>query len=194
VHVPRLSAILSPVNPYREAPAPDRPCPRCGVGLADRPVADVRIGECPRCAGVFVPAHLIPRFLDALDLGGEVMATFPSTPTTVRPPGGPMYVKCPRCAVLMNRRQFAPGAKVVVDVCRDHGLWLDDGELRALAGFAAAGGIERARAEEVEARQRAQSERLRHPAPSSGGLVGAATQDVGTGSPLADLVRWLIRW
>jgi len=181
------------VNPYREAPAPDRPCPRCGVELIDRSIADARIGECPRCAGLFVPTELVPRFLDSLDLGGEVLATFPQTPTSVRPPGGPMYVKCPACAVLMNRRQFAPGAKVVIDLCREHGIWMDDGELRALVEFAASGGLDRARLAEAEAREREISRRLRHPAQPSNRVLDVINRDVDDHTSWATFVGWLFR-
>jgi Zn-finger nucleic acid-binding protein len=142
------------VNPYREAQGPDVTCPRCELGLSSRLVGDARIDECSRCHGVFVPAALMPRLLDGLDLGGEVIATFPAG-TPVAHPGGPMYVKCPRCRSVMNRKLFATGAKVVVDVCRADGIWFDDAELRAVAEFAARGGMERAaRLEQEEQRKR----------------------------------------
>jgi Zn-finger nucleic acid-binding protein len=141
------------VNPYREASAPDLTCPRCGVGLTSRAIADARVDECSRCAGVFVPSLLMPRVTDALDLAPEVIAQFPEG-TPVPHPGGPMYVKCPRCRSVMNRRLFAPGARVVVDECRGHGVWFDDAELRAVADFVADGGMERARKAEAAERAR----------------------------------------
>jgi Zn-finger nucleic acid-binding protein len=57
-----------------------------------------------------------------------------------------MYIKCPRCRGVMNRRQYATGARVVVDICREHGVWFDTAELRAVAAFAEAGGLARAAA------------------------------------------------
>jgi len=148
------------VNPYREAQAPDVACPRCGDGLTTRLLGDARIEECSRCLGVFVPTALMPRLLDRLDLGGEVLATFPrGTPTPH--PGGPMYVKCPHCKGVMNRRLFATGAKVVVDVCRRHGIWFDDSELRAVAEFAASGGMERAAKRERDEKRRRDDERVK---------------------------------
>ncbi|MCE9578179.1 MAG: zf-TFIIB domain-containing protein [Deltaproteobacteria bacterium] len=132
------------MDPYRARPALTAPCPRCGdVELSTRAVADARIDECSRCSGVFVPGDLMPRFLDALDLGGLVLDEFPPG-TPVAHPGGPMYVKCPRCRIVMNRRLFATGARVVIDVCKLHGIWFDDAELHAIAAFAANGGMERA--------------------------------------------------
>ena len=140
-------------------PEPERPCPRCAIGLVTRAIADVRVDECPRCAGVFVPASLMPRLTDALDLANEVIAAFPEG-EVVDFPAGRMYVKCPRCHNVMNRQLFAPGARVIVDVCRGHGVWFDDAELRAVADFVAAGGMEHARRIEA-AERRALAEKVR---------------------------------
>jgi Zn-finger nucleic acid-binding protein len=136
------------VSPYRETPEPQTPCPRCDVELASRAIADVRVDECSRCAGVFVPATLMPRIIDALDLAPEVIAQFRQG-EVIDFSGGPMYVKCPRCKGVMNRRLFAHGSRVIVDVCRGHGVWFDDAELRAVADFVIAGGMERARRHEA---------------------------------------------
>jgi hypothetical protein len=40
----------------------------------------------------------------------------------------------------MNRRQYAPGSGVIVDVCRDHGIWFDDEELSQLMDWFGRGG------------------------------------------------------
>ena len=129
------------MNPYRDGATPPLLdiCPRCQRGLRPRQVADVTIDECQSCGGVFVPGALIPRFLEGLDLGGEVMATFP--PGTPSNDEGLTYAKCPKCGTYMNRRLFAKRAKVILDVCRKHGMWFDEYELRAIAVFGARGGV-----------------------------------------------------
>jgi Zn-finger nucleic acid-binding protein len=146
------------MSPYREPPAPERRCPRCGGGLSARSIADATVEECARCGGVFVASGLVPRVVDALDLGGEVISTFP--PRAPQWPSTTTYLRCPRCATVMNRRLFATGAKVVVDICAQHGIWFDDAELRAVAVFAAGGGMERAAAR--DAAERARRERDAH--------------------------------
>jgi len=50
------------------------------------------------------------------------------------------YIKCPVCQKLMNRINFAIKSGVIVDRCRDHGMWLDGGELRQLLEWTKAGG------------------------------------------------------
>ena len=143
---------------YRDAPAPSRACPRCALALDERAVGDASVDECASCRGVFVARELLPRLLDSFDLGLEAAMVFPrGEPTAVQP--GPLYVACPICRRLMNRRLFATGAKVIVDSCYDHGVWFDAAELRAIVDFAAGGGMERAA--EADERRRRYEERAR---------------------------------
>jgi len=60
------------------------------------------------------------------------------------------YVKCPICAKMMNRINFGARSGVVIDRCREHGVWLDAGELRQLCEWMKAGGkiLDKERAEE----------------------------------------------
>jgi len=129
-----------------------RECPRCRVALATKLIGDAAIDDCTSCGGTFLDRATIERVLlerqqaraDAIvgiyGDGGD--APLPS-------PAGPMYVKCPDCANLMNRKQFATGAKVIVDVCRDHGTWFDAHELSRVIRFVMSGGLERAAQEDL---------------------------------------------
>lgn len=69
-------------------------------------------------------------------------------------------LKCPICSKMMNRVNFGAKSGVVVDVCKDHGVWLDGGELRHLAEWMKAGGklLDQERQEERK-RQEAEAER-----------------------------------
>ena len=60
----------------------------------------------------------------------------------------------------MNRKLFAAGAGVIVDVCRAHGTFFDAGELPAIIEFVMQGGLEKAQRKELE-RQREQLRRER---------------------------------
>jgi len=68
------------------------------------------------------------------------------------------YRHCPVCDDLMNRRLYGKRSGVIVDRCRDHGLWLDAGELRQLMEWAHAGGLlhHAARMEEEQREQERQ--------------------------------------
>jgi Zn-finger nucleic acid-binding protein len=126
-------------DPFRTPAAPSRPCPRCEIGLGSRHVLDAVLDECADCTGVFVPIDLVPRLVDPLDLGLEVVRTFapgePESETTVR------YLRCPRCASMMNRRLLVRGSNVVVDFCKGHGVWFDAHELRRVAELGSQGEV-----------------------------------------------------
>lgn len=116
------------MSPYRSAPALP-PCPRCSRPLSPLVVLDAALIACAACEGVFVPNALVPR-LDPLDLGGEILATFPT-----RPPASERdvrYLSCPFDGDVMLRRNASPKLDVVVDVCAAHGIWFDRDELRAV--------------------------------------------------------------
>lgn len=42
---------------------------------------------------------------------------------------------CPDCGRRMRRFPYMQTSEVIVDVCRKHGMWLDDGELTELRQF-----------------------------------------------------------
>ena len=73
------------------------------------------------------------------------------------------YRPCPSCGELMHRQLHGRRSGAVVDRCRDHGLWLDAGELRQLLAWTRAGGQlldqqRRLEEEREEARQQAREE------------------------------------
>jgi Zn-finger nucleic acid-binding protein len=64
--------------------------------------------------------------------------------------GGKLYIKCPVCKVVMNRKLFASGTGVIIDVCRKHGTFFDAGELPKIIEFVMNGGLEQAQKKELE--------------------------------------------
>ena len=111
----------------------------------------MRLDRCIRCEGVFVTVERIGEIIDRREVQDELRAMLPRGPVAMGEPR-PMYVRCPVCATLMNRKQYATGAKVVIDVCRQHGVWFDGGELPQVLDFIAAGGLEEARRRDAERR------------------------------------------
>jgi Zn-finger nucleic acid-binding protein len=94
------------------------------------------------------------------------------------------YVPCPLCRKLMNRVNFARCSHVVVDVCGQHGTWLDKDELRRIVEFIRGGGMERARTRELV---ELEEQRRRLLAAKWG--AGGEMADGAGGSRLRD--RWL---
>jgi Zn-finger nucleic acid-binding protein len=64
------------------------------------------------------------------------------------PPARISYVPCPDCSQLMNRSNFARSSGVIIDLCKQHGVWFDVEELPKIIDFIRKGGMEQARERE----------------------------------------------
>jgi Zn-finger nucleic acid-binding protein len=96
---------------------------------------------------MFVPKDALAEILCHAEVAGPFAAE--SRLSTAPPPlEEVMYVQCPLCHVSMNRVNFGKLSGVIVDVCRKHGTWFDAGELTRAVGFAANGGLKKAKARE----------------------------------------------
>jgi Zn-finger nucleic acid-binding protein len=176
-------------DPYRSAAMPSPlACPRCeGIALVRRGLGHVHVDECPRCTGVFVTNATLDAIVEDLGLYSEVRSAYPPGPTRA-PAGGPLYVKCPRCKDLMNRRLFADGAKVIVDVCRMHGTWFDVRELPAVVAFVERGGL-------VEAKRLAEERKEKARRQVAASTTASGVRGADRESGLADvLLDFLFRW
>jgi len=161
-------------------------CPRCtGIALVRRAVGHVHLDECPRCTGVFVGTETLAAIIEDLGLYDEVRTAYPPGPIA-EPRGGRLYLQCPRCTELMNRRLFAPQAKVIVDVCRAHGTWFDARELPAVVAFVERGGLEVARRQEEERKEAARRQVAIMEAASARGLH----RENSLADALFDLLLW----
>lgn len=120
-------------------------CPRCSNALVGRRIEDVVAHECPECAGVFLDENAIGLVLQDHDnkRARAVAASLPRGVSPAPPQDGKLYVKCPICSTMMNRKQFA-GAKIIIDVCRNHGTFFDAGELPAIMDYVMSGELAKA--------------------------------------------------
>ncbi|HET9623508.1 MAG TPA: zf-TFIIB domain-containing protein [Kofleriaceae bacterium] len=143
------------------APVDARPCPRCAAALRPRLVGDVVIDDCAACLGVFLDHVAIKRVVvDRAQARAEaLLGALPRVEIRAAPGAGQkMYLPCPVCHVVMNRRLFATGAGVIIDVCRTHGTFFDAGELPMIIEFVMNGGLEKAHRRDLE-RLREQAQR-----------------------------------
>ena len=124
-----------------------RQCPDCGIALQtvrlDTGGGIFAIERCERCFGLFfdvgevqalLEASVSPAFAINLQEIANINEDRSLAQETIR------YKKCPECGVLMNRVNFAAMSGVVVDQCKEHGVWLDNGELIHLMEWKKAGG------------------------------------------------------
>jgi len=184
-------------------------CPRCKVALSTHKLDQFDVTECGSCAGVWLGVETFDHICKSKE-------TQSATTTGLKKARGRknvfelsvdeqvQYVPCPKCRNLMNRRNFARVSGVIIDTCRDCGVWLDNQELSRIIQFINAGGLEKTR--DIETRERAEAARapksktpslplssLRNDSPglfslgtsrrsrTSGDLLGRAIEGVVTG-------------
>lgn len=136
-----------------------RLCPRCQTNTAVTVVGTVDLRECSRCDGIWADAEALQQICTDREQQAAVLGT---AITIVAPEIAGMekvrYVPCPVCKKLMNRVNFAKCSNVVVDVCKAHGTWFDKDELRRIVEFIQAGGLDQARARQIEELERQRRE------------------------------------
>ena len=144
-------------------------CPHCNVRMRRRDIGKHKPLECPICCGLFVAADELSDIVTSQEsrIGTEGGAG--QTGGGGSAAGPVVYIKCPICSKVMNRMNYQRVSKVIVDFCRDHGYWLDAGELEKIASWVASGGIARKYAREVE-ELKSERQRLSKEASFSGHL------------------------
>lgn len=167
-------------------------------------VANVAVLECPVCAGLWLGnaafSQLAHRALGRAENVDPILA--PPRPVADREPteeGRWRYRNCPECGALMNRRNYGPGSGVIIDVCRQHGLWLDAEELPAILDWIRRGGQQQSQKD--RAGEEARSERYRRALaakPIGGGLDHESSPLdgplFGFAHFLMELAEWLWRY
>lgn len=119
------------------------PCPACEAQMAPSQVAGVGVNECGECHGLWVPGSHFDRLVQHAAEARRAAGPTAPAPRVRRgnPSAAPVrYRKCPECGALMLRRNFQRASGVILDVCHEHGTWLDADEIEAIAGFILAGG------------------------------------------------------
>ncbi len=147
-------------------------CPHCGTKIQAPEAAEGKTLECPGCAGDMHPvrlgatsmhqcdqcgsAWLAPNDFASLcsnrEERGTVMTSLGAGGVAARTPdqGKVRYVHCAVCGKVMNRVNFGKMSGIIIDVCKNHGVWFERDELRGVLQFVANGGLDRMRATEAE--------------------------------------------
>jgi len=167
-----------------------RQCPDCDIALQtvrlDTGGGVFSIERCQQCFGLFFDVGEVQAFLEAsvspaFAINLKEIANINDERVRVNQPI--RYKKCPQCGVLMNRVNFAAMSGVVVDQCKEHGMWLDNGELIHLMEWKKAGGqllAERKGKMVLQERQKEQSRHIPYYSGSPEPVEGTAVDLVST--------------
>ena len=162
-----------------------RQCPSCHTDLQALALGASKVHECPQCTGLWVDVETFQQICADRDQQAAVLGG--ATPDPLATPllttlDEIRYRPCPVCRTLMNRINFSERSGVIIDICRGHGSWFDRDELRRIVEFIRAGGLEAARARDL---QHWETEKRRHrPSP-----VASIDNPYGEGSILRDGLR-----
>jgi Zn-finger nucleic acid-binding protein/ribosomal protein L40E len=146
-HCPACGAAMAP----REVATSDgAPCPACAKPLAASRVGDLEVRECHACGGLWLDRTVFEQLGASRERQGAVLGALPSpTAPPVVSLEAIQYRPCPACRQRMNRVNYARRSGVVLDVCKEHGIWFDKDELRRVLAFISEGGLDRAREQEI---------------------------------------------
>lgn len=129
-------------------PEKARQCPSCKIDMEILNVAGTKkpfyLDRCPKCLGLFFDIGELDLILNEVAEGVRNM-NHPHLSALKNIADQAMeaatfYRPCPECAKLMNRQNYGQVSGVIVDRCRDHGVFLDAGELQKLSMWTKAGG------------------------------------------------------
>jgi Zn-finger nucleic acid-binding protein len=123
-------------------------CPRCGIGLRRLQIGKILMSECERCFGLWSDPETFENICLDHDQQSAALSYFGGRPDARQATIPIRYIPCPHCKQLMNRSNFARSSGVIVDLCKEHGVWFDADELPKIVEFIGNGGLARAREKE----------------------------------------------
>ncbi|MBF0209942.1 MAG: zf-TFIIB domain-containing protein [Desulfamplus sp.] len=130
-----------------EEPDSQRICPKCNISLQ---TIDLKVDgkflieRCEQCFGLFFDTGELEALLElsvkhVYDINMKKLDNI-NTAMTPKDATKVVYIKCPVCSNFMNRVSFGAKSGVIIDKCKEHGVWLNAGELRHLFEWKKAGG------------------------------------------------------
>jgi len=186
-HCSRCGAAIERVQGARSALT----CPGCQAPLVATAVGGVSLDQCHACGGVWVGQHNFEQIAADRAERGEVLGALPGEgPRVPVQLGAVRYRPCPQCAKLMNRTNYGRISGVVLDVCKDHGLWFDRNELRQVLEFIEGGGLEKSHARQIQEEE----ERRRMPRTELPPGAWTETEERHGGGDLVSAFEALIHW
>jgi Zn-finger nucleic acid-binding protein len=135
-------------------------CPRCKIALKHLQIDSIALRECERCSGLWSDVSTFEKICSEQEEQSAALSYFGNRPKADPSPIPINYVPCPECKQLMNRSNFARSSGVIVDLCKEHGVWFDAGELPKIIEFIKSGGLIRSR-EKEKMELEAEREKLR---------------------------------
>ena len=192
-HCPHCGAAAA----RKEIDSNGKNCPRCKTEMRVVAIGKCQVLECASCLGLWLDTQSFERVCadqeqHAAILGNASIAGIDRSTLQTKV----NYIPCPECSQLMNRANFARCSGVIIDLCKQHGVWFDQNELTRIVEFIRAGGLDLSRSKErralEEERRQLEQERLAQDRHRSG-AIGFVDSDRASGIASAgDLLKMLL--
>jgi len=108
---------------------------------------EIEIDLCPACSGVWLDPDHFKYLTSERDVYADRHIPHQYVKQSLSSEYG--YLPCTQCEKLMLRVNFGGISSILIDICRDHGVWLDKGELEQIRCFIANGGLEASQNKEI---------------------------------------------
>jgi len=145
-HCPRCGA--KTVQPEIKSKENLGKCPRCQIRLSLLKIEEINLRECQKCDGVWADAEIFETVCARRESQAAVLGLMAKKSSALENKNPVRYIPCPDCSQLMNRSNFARSSGVVIDICKQHGVWFEAEELPRIIEFIRAGGLDHARQKE----------------------------------------------
>ena len=170
-------------------------CPRCKRPLESLRIEATAVRECTHCGGFWTSAETFESICADKEQQSAVLGFINTQSFETRPSSAVSYVPCPECKQLMNRSNFARSSGVIIDLCKQHGVWFDAEELPKILEFIDKGGLVRSREkqkialEEERAKLRDEQRKLAMMERRSGGTAdGGWVDPIDTGAGVLSIL------
>ncbi|MHC4410409.1 MAG: hypothetical protein ACYS0F_15575 [Planctomycetota bacterium] len=121
-------------------------CIGCELPMEEQDWDGVAVRMCPSCQAMLFPPSALERVLNKLRDSAEhidyaeVVREFRDRHKTQRVAKSIRYKHCPVCDEMMVRRNYANASGIILDVCGDHGHWVDQNAFAELSDWVTRGG------------------------------------------------------
>ncbi|HWB58689.1 MAG TPA: zf-TFIIB domain-containing protein [Chthoniobacteraceae bacterium] len=177
------------VDRKEESDPKPRSCPRCHITLTAVALGATKVHECPKCEGLWIDTATYNEICADRDKQAAMLGDLPAIP-----PDAPLnfhleepfYIPCPVCGTLMNRVNFAHCSGIILEICKEDGVWFDHDQLRRVVEFIRAGGLEKSRERDLA---QWEAEKRNHEARAYESLVNSPLLDATQTPVLSNLAN-----
>ncbi len=118
--------------------SPQITCPRCNGPTVKKPYEAVEIDSCLKCSGIWLDKGELEKVISVKQekFAPEfVTKTLSQAVAGIPKSESSNSIECPVCQSSTRCINYNYGSGVIINICADHGIWFDSGELQRIEVF-----------------------------------------------------------